>query len=135
MQFVVRQMFSSVGKYLQMQFQSWGIRTQLSILPEGEFYNRLRAGSFDLFVTRWGCDTGDAMELLENCFYTENKKKGFGLTNYTHYSSPEIDAVIDNLATTVDPDERFGLLTQTLSQISSQYPWVPLFINHNVYAV
>lgn len=135
LKFLARQLLEPVGVALQRQFLDMGLRTELSILPDSQFFARLRSGDFDFFLSRWGCVTTDASELFENCFYRRGVREGYGVTNYTHYGSAESDREIDDSGLTADPQQRIKLLQKVLSRISADRVWIPLYINHDVYAI
>jgi peptide/nickel transport system substrate-binding protein len=133
--FLARQIFEETARALQSQFHRLGIQTDLTVMPDTEFFPRVRNGDFDLFVSRWSCETADASEILEACFYRRGIKEGFGNINYTGYGSEEIDRRIEESDALVDPSERLSALKSLMSHIQADCPWVPLYVNHDVYAV
>lgn len=135
MQFLVRRLFAPVGQALQRQFDEMHIRTKMIVLPDSEFFARLRSDDYDVFISRWGCVTTDASELFENCFYRHGVREGYGITNYTHYGTEETDKEIDSSGLIGDPQQRIKQLQKVLDHIAGDRVWIPLYINHDVYAV
>jgi ABC-type oligopeptide transport system substrate-binding subunit len=112
-----------------------GINTRMTVLPDLEFFARLRSGDFDLFISRWGCVTTDASELFENCFYRRGVREGYGVANYTRYGTAETDREIDESGLAPDPERRIKLLQNILKRITADHPWIPLYINRDQYAI
>jgi peptide/nickel transport system substrate-binding protein len=135
LRFLSRIMFAPIAHELMRQFGEWKLPVTLEILPDKEFFGRLRAGDMDMYLSRWGCPTADASELFENCFYRVGIRSGFGLTNYSGYGSAELEAEFEQSALLVDPQARLLRLQQLSRKILEDQPWVPLYVSHDVFAV
>lgn len=65
-----------------------GLTISITTLPKSERLDRMKAGNFELGLTRWGPDYADPYTFLGTLFITDSPY------NYANYSNPEYDALI-----------------------------------------
>ena len=103
-----------------------GITVNLQRLPEGEFSEKYSQGElpslWNLGYTLW---QGEPSVLIETFFLTGNPR--------TKFSTPELDQLIRDLQSEVDPDSRRELIQQALQTLHEQAPWVYLFQANEVF--
>lgn len=82
-----------------------GLNIKITTVPKSERLDRMRAGDFELGLTRWGPDYADPFTYLGTLFVTG--------TNYNHarYSNAQFDALVKELgvggALSTKPEERW----------------------------
>jgi ABC-type transport system substrate-binding protein len=54
--------------------------------------------------------------------------------NYTGFSSPELDRFVDEAARTLDMSRRKALLHGAMRQAMDDLPFVPLYVDQDLYA-
>lgn len=112
-----------------------GIRVKPVIADDKAFYERVSRCEGDLHLTGWICSTGDSSELFEGNFYGHTPGKGLGGPQGCGYANPELDALIDRIARTLDAEERRNLLQKAMGSVVQDLPWVPLTVSYDRYAL
>jgi len=77
----------------------------------------------------FGCDTGDASELLEQLGYTSSEY------NFTGYSNAQVDQLADLAKSTMDQTKRRKYLQQAIELLSNDYVYIPLYTNPLIHFV
>jgi peptide/nickel transport system substrate-binding protein len=117
---------------IEQQLKSLGIELQLHPLQKNAFYDLLEAGGSDLFLAGWDCTSGDASEFYEFCLHSPTQ--GFGVGNYTHYSDPEIDEIVQTNTSVRDERKRREMLQKAAAITMRDLPVIPLYIENDIYA-
>jgi ABC-type transport system substrate-binding protein len=86
----------------------------------------------DLYFGNWTLDYPDIENAIYPPFHSRNiPRQGNG----AHFSSPEVDALLDAARTETDPKTRIAKYQLAEDRIIEECPWVPLFHRRNYYAV
>ena len=83
-----------------------------------------------LFILGQENPLGDADSSLQTLFSTEQ----IGLGNFSRYSNPEMDRLIEEERLETDPEVRLGLLKQAVNLAVDDAVFVPLFVRENLMA-
>jgi len=105
-----------------------GVRVTPVRLTLGELVQRARAGRLPLFTYGRACSTGDASELLESTVHTADPDRGFGDENFSGYSDPQTDALIEAADRELDTGARLALLQRAQRRVLDALPVVPLTV-------
>jgi peptide/nickel transport system substrate-binding protein len=125
---------SKLPPILIEQLGAAGIRVKHSVVDGTEFYDRVARCEGDLHLNGWICSTGDASELFEGNF-THRPAPRPGAPTGCGYARPELDAILDRVATTLDPEQRRNLLQQAMRTAVDDLPWIPLAVSYDRYAL
>jgi len=131
----VRQILQETGRLIQEQLQKIGIRVTLKVLPDGDFFRVLDKKDFTFFLTRVGATVGDASDVLEPQLHTSDSFHRYGVRNWIGYSNPEVDRAIESSASLLKVEDRRAALQQIMTILMNDLPWIPLYIDQDVYAV
>ncbi len=74
----------------------------------------------DLFYTSWYLSSPDALEM-----YSVLRTGDF--SNYSNWSNPEFDAVVNEAVAVEDPAARSELTAEAQQIVNGELPWLPLF--------
>ena len=85
--------------------------------------NAVTGGQLDMWVMAWGNST--------DCDQTQIFGSQGG-SNYQHYYSDELDAILEQIRTTVDFDERKALVAQSLDMIMDAAIYMPVYQRKNM---
>jgi oligopeptide transport system substrate-binding protein len=98
------------------------IYVDMEIVPNDTavFYKRLEQGDFEIGAAAWGADFNDPSTFLELL------RKG-NANNYSRYSNPKVDALLNMANTEPDLAKRGSLLAQAEGLALKDYVWVPEF--------
>jgi peptide/nickel transport system substrate-binding protein len=89
-----------------------GIATKVETMPQNIFFSRASKYDFSLLLVGWGSGTGEASSPLKSLLATASKEKGMGPSNRGRYSNPELDRLLEQALSTIDPRQREVLLQQ-----------------------
>jgi peptide/nickel transport system substrate-binding protein len=125
---------SSLPAALIEQLGAAGVRVKHSVVDGTQFYDRVARCEGDLHLNGWICSTGDASELFEGNF-THRPAPRPGAPTGCGYAREELDAILDKVATTLDPEQRRNLLQQAMRTVVDDLPWIPLSVSYDRYAL
>ena len=117
---------SPVGPVMQALLVGWeeqlGITMDLLQTEWATYLEDLRDGRFQIFGgLGWIADYPDPENFLDVLFHSESDN------NHTHYSDPELDALLERARLEPDQESRFALYHQAEQMILDGAPWVPLW--------
>lgn len=105
-----------VGINVKVQVQEWG--TMLDLMRSGKADGMYLSGRSDVYLEG---------EILKDWFRT-------GLT-WVNFGDPKIDAVIDEVMPTMDPEKRKQAMYKLQAQIQQHAPWAFLWTQLDLYGV
>jgi peptide/nickel transport system substrate-binding protein len=117
---------------LKRQLEAVGLRVREASLAWAELLPRLEAGEFDLYVGGLLSPTGDASDLLDSDLHSPDPERGYGGGNFYGYSNPELDILIEESSTLLDPRKRLEHLQRCLRLVSHDLPLIPLVVPFQV---
>lgn len=119
---------SLVAEAVAGQLQQVGIDVDLQILEYGTYSDQLAAGDVELYLLGWGiAPAGDPHYIYNSLFHSENGR-------YAFFDFPEIDALIEEGATTLDRDEREAVYQELMALVNEEAPWLFLYQQEDLYA-
>jgi peptide/nickel transport system substrate-binding protein len=129
-----RREVSPAGPALAEMLGRVGIRVAVRELDEPSFYRAVEEPP-TLFLTRYGCDTGDAGDVLNAGIHSPDAARHLGTANYGGYRNAGLDDAIEQSGEVLDPVRRRGQLQAIMATVMDELPWVPLYFDEDVYAV
>ncbi len=108
---------------LQMWERNLGITAEFQQTEFATFLKDLHKGRFQMFDIGWIADYPDPENFLDLLFHSESTN------NHTHYSNPEVDALLLKARVETDETARYALYNQAEQQILDDAPWVPLWFD------
>jgi peptide/nickel transport system substrate-binding protein len=81
-----------------------GIQTKVDATPISVYLPKMRNGEFSFAMLGWGSFSGDLA--LRALLASQNAEKGYGTWNWSHYSNPKVDQLLDQGFATVDSKKR-----------------------------
>jgi peptide/nickel transport system substrate-binding protein len=131
----VRQILQETGVLIKQQLSKIGIRVDLKVYPDTEFFEALDRQDSTFFLSRVGATVGDASDVLEPQLHTREPASSYGIRNYFGYSNPQLDQIIRRSAGLLKTEERREALEQAMTILMEDLPWIPLYIDQDVYAL
>lgn len=119
---------------LVRQLGAAGVRVTVHLVEADEFYERTNRCDGDLQVGGYICSTGDAAELFEGVFHS-TAATGPEAQYGCGYHRPELDALIDEAARTLDPRVRRDTLQAAMRLTMEDAAWIPLIVPFDRYAL
>ena len=115
-----------VGEVLQADLAAVGIQAEIVSYDWGTYLAKMRAGEADLFLNGWMADYPDATNFLDTFFTGGDDSLGAPF--------PDLEDLLQQAGSTLDPTERQALYDQANQFIHDQAPAVPLVHNSSALA-
>jgi len=113
-----------LAQSVQQDLAEVNVAIQIKAIAWGPFLEAVRSRNLvPLFLLGWEADFPDPSNFLEVLLHS----KYIGTNNNTNYRNPEVDALLDEAAHTVDPALRLRLLQTAEVQAIDDAPWVFLY--------
>jgi len=103
-----------------------GIETEVDAMTASVFFSRRNNYEFSLYLAGWGASGAGMASPLRALVASQNKDKGLGGTNRGRYSNPDLDAVIEEALSTVEPEAHDALLRQASRIVVEDVGILPL---------
>jgi peptide/nickel transport system substrate-binding protein len=131
----VREVVADTATQVQELLAPLGIRVNVAALPDPEYFALARGERPSLFLSRFGCSTGDASDLFDSALHTPDATRHVGSANAGGVSDAEVDRLIAESASTADVASRRTLLQRLMGHVLEEAYWLPLVLDEDVYLV
>ena len=110
---------------IQEQLRQVGINAEVKTLESGQFQSETGNGAHDMFIMSKSSIDPDSM--LRSMYHTE----ALGPSgNRCFWTTPEVDALIDEASTTTDTEHAMELYAEIQSKVAEAAPLVPMAVEH-----
>lgn len=130
-----RKIFQDAVPSIVEQLREVGVRVKPVVLKDADFFAIVGAHRSALNLTRFGCPTGDAGDLLDSAIHSPDSVRHFGQNNDGLYVNPALDRLIENSTQILEMARRRPVLQKAIATIVDEAIWVPLFVDQDVYGV
>lgn len=117
---ILQSMLNEIGADVSVEFIEWGAFLDQVYPPNWDF---------DVIILGWALGTDPDPRAI---WHSEEIEQG---QNYTGYSDPEVDKLIDENVKIVDQDERAEALGEIFSRIAEAQPYTFLYYPNDLVAV
>jgi ABC-type transport system substrate-binding protein len=111
-----------------------GIAVKVEVMPFSVYIPRARKFDFSASLLGWGVTTGEAGYPLRSLVATINADKGNGTFNWSRYSNPKMDQLMEQALATVDNAKREQMLREATQIALRDQAVIPLFFQINTWA-
>jgi peptide/nickel transport system substrate-binding protein len=101
-----------------------GVRARVEVMPINTYLSKGRNGEFGFAMLGWGSFSGDLA--LRALVASVDAQKGFGSFNWSHYSDPRIDALLERGFATLDEAKRAALAREAMRLAMRDVAVIPL---------
>ena len=116
---------ANVGLDMESMLQMWqenlGIQVQIQQIEWATFLEDLHGRRFQMFNVAWGADYPDPENFLDILFHSESRN------NHMAYSSPEVDALLEQARVEQDQTTRYNLYNRIEQMVVDDAPWISLW--------
>ena len=110
---------------IQEQLRQVGINAEVKTLESGQFQSETGNGAHDMFIMSKTSIDPDSM--LRSMYHTE----ALGPSgNRCFWTTPEVDALIDEASTTTDTEHAMELYAEIQGKVAEAAPLVPMEVEH-----
>ena len=110
---------------IQEQLRQVGINAEVKTLESGQFQSETGNGAHDMFIMSKTSIDPDSM--LRSMYHTEALVPS---GNRCFWTTPEVDALIDEASTTTDTEHAMELYAEIQSKVAEAAPLVPMAVEH-----
>ena len=108
--------------------RSLGVQVRARSMPFDEFLRRARNHELPLLYYGRTAATGDASDVLNAMVHTPDTARGWGRENFTGFSDPRVDALLERCEQELAPDSRRSMLYEVQRLVLDELPLLPLTI-------
>jgi peptide/nickel transport system substrate-binding protein len=113
-----------VAQACAQMFSRIGVTTKVDAMPLSAFLGKVRGQEFGVALLGWGSLGADLA--LRSLAATPNPDKGYGTWNWARYSNPNLDKLIDQSLSTVDPVKRETAARAASAFAAGEVVFIPL---------
>lgn len=131
----VRDVYRETGQIVRDQLAAAGIDLEVQFLPDDPFFALQSKGQTLCFISRYGCTTGDASDLLDSMFYAEDRTAlytGIDTSRYVH--PPVTRATEPEPGGSLIKHRREGL-QKVMANLMEDLLLVPLYVQQDSFAL
>lgn len=110
------------SEIVQAQLRDIGVTVHIESFEFGTMLEYLFEGRHDMTIVGYGYGDPDLLYL-----YFHSSQIGAG-ANFTFYSTPELDEIVEAQRYTADPEERAALVAEAQRMIVEKALWAPLYV-------
>ena len=92
------------------------------------------ANDFTFGLIGWGAQTGEVSSTLRAIIACENKEKGWGLFNWSHYCNKQVDELLAKGLVTMDDKARTTILNQASKIAADDGGVIPIHFQSTTWA-
>ncbi len=101
------------------------IRVKVNAMPRALYFPKIQNSDTSMYLLGWGVPTFDSLYTLQSILRSKGQG-GDGTWNFSGYSNPKVDAIVDQLKTEVDFKKRAELTREALLLDQADVGHIPL---------
>jgi peptide/nickel transport system substrate-binding protein len=126
--------YKGVAAQIAEQVRPLGISLDLQETDRAGMDKLLFDQNAPAYVLRYSFPSLDSSDLLYFGFHTMTPDRSFGVLNFSGYSDPALDGILESSATQMDLRERYLLLKEGMQKAMESNVWIPLCVRLNLFA-
>ena len=126
---------SKLAQTLAAMWTRIGVKTSIDANAPAVFFKNRDSHAYSAYLAGWATSTGEMSNTLNALLVTPDKDKGVGTTNRSRYSNPEMDKLVEESASVLDPLRRGELLARASEMAMADFAMLPLHFEHSVWAM
>ncbi len=115
-----------MAQLIQAMLKKVGISMKIELKPALVIWEEAPMGKFDAWLTGWGYGVSDEALNYWGSDMIPSKENNWGGTNYTGWSNPKNDELMQLMAKEVDPKKRLQLYEEHFALWTNDLPVLPL---------
>ena len=117
------------------QLAEAGIRLHTRELAWTDLYPRLLAGDVGIYLGGIICATADASDFFDAKAHSRQPERGYGTSNFSRYSNPVLDRLIEDSNNTFDLLDRRKRLQACMRLAMADLAYIPLYTASQLYGI
>ena len=120
--------YTDAATIVQSMLADVGITVDVKVMEMGAFYETLGKGDFDISTSAWGNNLPDP----EYFFGRKLHSRAIGALNYSRYSNPKFDALLDKGRAVKDGPERGKIYAEAQQMVLRDLPIIPWSVSERI---
>lgn len=121
--------YRTLSEYLNEKMRQAGFSVQANAVEPDQLLEKISRNGSQLFLIGWRAEDGDAGSFYNAFIHSD------GPFNGGRYSNPDVDKLIEESRTEMNPQTRLSLLQRISSLVSEDVIGIPLFETSRLYAI
>jgi peptide/nickel transport system substrate-binding protein len=121
--------YRTLTEYLVNQLRQAGFSVKENAIKPDELLKKIGLNESQLFLIGWRAEDGDAGGFFDAFIHSQ------GPFNNGRYSNSEVDELIEESRTEMDPQKRLSILQEISAKVSEDLIGIPLFETSRLYAL
>lgn len=121
--------YRTLSEYLEKQLNQAGFSVKMNPTTPQELIDLVQKNASQLFLIGWQAEDGDAGGFLDAFIHSKGQYNG------GRYANPEVDQMIEESRSEMNPQKRLSLLQNIMKKVNDDLIGVPLFESSRLYAV
>jgi peptide/nickel transport system substrate-binding protein len=118
--------YQQTANFLRSSFAKIGVKLEIRNQDYAQFIDRIY-GRYDFDTNLSPASTApDPAIGLQRFYWTRNIQSGVAYSNATHYSNPQVDALLEQAQVDNDPKRRWDLYDQVQKKVLEDLPRIPI---------
>ncbi len=126
---------SKIADPLVRQLQPLGIELEKRELEWAELDGLLQAQKLPAYLVQWTFPVKDSGDILYFGFHTKTQGREYGALNFSGFSDPTLDRILEQSASEMKVERRRLLLNESMKIAMDSNAFVPLCIRRNFFVV
>ncbi len=122
-----------IAQAIAIQLARVGIDVELNVQTKSAHFDKILSRNTNFYLLGWTNSNGDGSGSFEGLLHTPDDQ--YGRFNLGNYSNPEVDALVEKAAKTLDEKKRSELLQQAVKIAMDEVAQIPLHYQQQLYAV
>lgn len=124
-----------VGTTVAQMLSRIGIDAAANAQPLTVFFPARLRGDYSMDMMGIGAPTGDGQVTMTSFLHTNDKAKKAGAFNWMHYSSPELDKMLEDAGVEMDVEKRRAMVGKAMALVAQERPSIPLATIRSAWAM
>lgn len=112
-----------------------GIKTDVQTMAPPVFFKQRNDAAFSTYLGGWAVSSGEMLNPLTSLVMTKDSAAGYGTTNWSKYSNPELDKQVLAASKTLDDAKRAQMLQAAGNLAMEDYALLPILFEVSVWAM
>jgi peptide/nickel transport system substrate-binding protein len=131
----VRDVYRETGEIVRDQLAAAGIALDVQFLPDDPFFALQSQGQVSCFISRYGCTTGDASDMLDSMFYSGDRTALYSGVDASRYVHPPVTGAAEPEPGPSLLKHRREGLQKVMSLLMEDLLLVPLYVQQDAFAL
>jgi peptide/nickel transport system substrate-binding protein len=116
-----------VAQAIAQMWSRIGVNTKVNGIPTSVYAKEGGALKLPVYLGSWGNTSMEPGVTMQQLLHTSDKAASKGSYNWSGYSNPRFDGIVDTGMATVDPKERERMLQEATKVVLEDYGVIPIF--------